>query len=153
MEVLLMSGPPGCGKSRYTHLLRESGKKIYVASADHFFSKTGEYKYDVTKLGEAHLECFKNYMFVLETWDVAPDLSPDYLIVDNTNLNMHDITPYVMVAKAFGIPFKIIKFDVDPEVCASRNLHGVPRAKVFDMAERAKKLHFPKDWNVERIAA
>lgn len=158
MEVLVLVGCAGSGKSTYSHKLRDSGKKISVVSADLFFSKTGEYKFDATKLGEAHLECFKDYMFVLETWDAEWSVlgSPsgaDYLIVDNTNLNMQDITPYTMLAKAYGVPFKIIKFEIDPEVCASRNVHGVPRAKVLDMAERARKLNFPKDWTVERIAA
>lgn len=158
MEVLVLVGCAGSGKSSYTESLKLVGKRVSVVSADLYFMKDGEYKYDITKLAEAHLHCFKNYMFVLETWDsewsvLGEPSGIDYLIVDNTNLNMHDITPYTMLAKAYGVPFRIVKFDIDPEVCAARNVHGVPHKKVLDMAERAKKLHFPKDWIVERVAA
>jgi predicted kinase len=158
MEILIMCGPPGSGKSSYTQKLRDEGKQISVCSADLFFAKTGEYKFDVTKLGEAHKECFKEYLDKCYDWSVTGDICQflevgcQYLVVDNTNLNMQDITPYTMVAKAYDLPFKIVKFDIDPEVCASRNVHGVPRAKVIEMAERGKRLRFPKDWPVEIVS-
>jgi predicted kinase len=150
MEVLIMVGPPGSGKSTFIQQQKDFGWKVIVCSADHFFidEKTGAYNFDASKLGAAHRECFKRYHSAL---DLDGYLNPDYVIVDNTNLFLEHITPYTMLADMFGVPFRIVKFDIDPEVCASRNVHGVPRDKVLQMAERAKKMTFPKNWNVQVI--
>lgn len=152
MEILIMSGPPGSGKSFYTKRLKEQGRKIIICSADHHFidEKTDIYNFKPSEIGEAHKRCYRK--FLKEAYDGAHDCgAPDYLIVDNTNTQLWEITPYTMVATAYDIPFKVVRFMTDPEVCAARNVHGVPADKVREMAERASKLSIPRYWNVEIV--
>lgn len=148
--ILIMSGPPGSGKSTYTKQLRENGFKVHICSADMFFTNplTEEYKFDPKKIGEAHRMCMGNFLRILQWWDKS-DL--DYIVVDNTNTQFWEITPYASVAAALGFDFKIVRFLRDPNLCAERNVHGVPKEKVLEMAERCARLSIPKHWNVEEV--
>lgn len=152
MKVLILSGPPGAGKSTYVKTLQERGLKVEVCSADDWFvdPETGEYKFDPNQLDKAHTSCMGKFLFFLNLPLEEKD-KIDYLIIDNTNTQLWEITPYTSVASAKGYNFKIVKFFVDPEVCANRNIHGVPKNKVLKMAEKLKKLNLPKSWEVETV--
>jgi hypothetical protein len=44
------------------------------------------------------------------------------------------LSPYYLVAKAYGADVKIVRVVCDPEVAAARNAHGVPEAEVRRIA-------------------
>jgi len=51
--------------------------------------------------------------------------TPDTIIVDNTNVNVHSISPYIGVACAFGVLPRIV-YVRDPGTAMQRQQHKVP---------------------------
>jgi len=117
MKVVILSGGPGCGKS--THAKGLTGN-VVIVSADNYFMKSGEYKFDVMKLGEAHAACKRGF---LETLDLG---AADVLVVDNTNTTPIEAAFYVEAATAYDVEVEIVQFDCPPEIGFMRNVHGVP---------------------------
>ncbi len=151
-EVIIVSGIPGSGKSTWV----KNNTNPYmteVFSADTFFlDKNGSYKFDPTKLSQAHSSCLKNFttrLFNLNT--SVKDSCKITLVVDNTNTSAWEIAPYYSLAQAFNIPVKIIRLIVNPHTAFSRNIHGVEKDKVELMAERITKNPLPPFWNIEEI--
>jgi len=143
-KVIILRGCSGAGKSTYIknaynpELIRE------VFSADHFFMKNGEYKYDPTKIGEAHSVCMRKF---LSSAHAVSLYIGDLLIVDNTNISVAEIAPYVAVASAYGLDHEIVTLDCPPE--RATNVHGVPPAQVKAQYKYMKMQEnfFPKYWN------
>lgn len=77
-QVVILSGVSGAGKSTYAEKLLTETQGIKV-SADHYFMWEDTYKFDPTKLGEAHADCFKRFISHLQ----AP-FSWSCVVVDNT---------------------------------------------------------------------
>ena len=143
MKVVLLRGVSGSGKSTYT---RKNYKNSIVCSADHFFTINGQYTFNPSKLGEAHQACIKK--FVLRCTN--EDFNDDTLIVDNTNLTVAEIAPYVQVALAFGHQVEIIRLVCMVAEAAKRNTHGVPFKSVEAMAHRFENLpvYWPKETEI-----
>lgn len=142
MKVIIMQGASGSGKSTYVSKIEG---RTNVCSADHFFMVDGEYKFDPTKLGEAHASCMRDFLFALETavqyQNAALDCGDDdygidAVIVDNTNTTQVEMAPYVAVAAAYGFPVEIVRCVAPAAVCAKRNTHGVPVGACEAMIKR-----------------
>ena len=131
--VIIMRGISGAGKSTYA---KNNFPNAVVCSADTYFIKDG---YDRSKIGEAHKQCFKEFM------DAISILNADCIVIDNTNSQLWEMSPYIAVATFFGYNFEIIEVKQDPDICFARGLHGVPLKKIHDMAKRFQKC-FPW-WN------
>ena len=54
--VIIMRGLPGSGKSTFAKLIADE-----VFEADQFFYKNGKYKYIISKIKEAHDDCFERF--------------------------------------------------------------------------------------------
>lgn len=124
MKIVILRGLPGSGKSHFAESLRhEVNGHVMVCSADDFFiGPSGEYDFDPRKLSEAHAACFRKYvMGLLRAVDRAT-----VLLVDNTNLNRWELSPYVQAAMAFKIPAVIYTVKCNPERAYERNIHKVP---------------------------
>lgn len=138
MRVLILSGISGSGKSTYVEKLRQeaekTGTKVMVVSADHFFEKGGEYKFDHTKLGEAHAACLRSFLSELDAGRIMPKI----LIVDNTNTTDLEMAPYYAIAKAFSAEVELVTLLCNPKVAAARNKHGVPLASCEAMDRRIR---------------
>lgn len=127
-----------------------------VVSADDFFMVDGEYKFDPSKLPEAHSKCLRGFVSFLQDNGVGKvrkvtilrgipgsgkstfvnqhlSMMGD-LVVDNTNTSVAEIAPYAALALAYGADLEIITLDVDPSV--AQNVHGVPLEGVQRMAAR-----------------
>jgi hypothetical protein len=68
-RVIVMQGISGSGKSVLARKLAEAERRPgrpggYVVSADDYFYRLGGgvYKYEFSKIGEAHDECFRNFI-------------------------------------------------------------------------------------------
>lgn len=116
-KLICLSGVSGSGKSTFAATLSN-----FVVSADDFFIKEGKYNFDVRLLPKAHGACFRSCISYLAQ-------SFETVVVDNTSTNVEDISPYALVATAFGYDFESVINHVDildlPK-CVNRNKHGTP---------------------------
>lgn len=155
-NILIMRGLPGSGKSTLT---REICKQLFphgvqslVCSADNFFTdEEGNYNFDITKLSEAHDACFASFIEFCElvNWfrkEKDAEMR-DVCIVDNTNLSLFELSPYIMYARQAKIPVHIVEMWTPDgmdrrqhiELCFSRQTHGVPRNVIEAMANRMEQ--------------
>ena len=124
MEKILTicRGIPGSGKSTFAKTL---GGQHY--EADMFFiDEEGNYKFDVTKIKEAHQWC----QSIVKT-----DMILEYpkIVVSNTSTEEWEMEPYFTLAKEYGYTvFTIVVENRHGGV----NQHGVPEEKVEQMKNR-----------------
>lgn len=152
MKVIVLQGIPGSGKSTLARKILDEVPDSYpcyrvIVSADNYFMRDGQYRFDKNELGNAHASCLRNFtkaMMASFNWPSSKDL----LIVDNTNTILLDMAPYAQLALAFGAELEVLRVEVDPEAAAARNTHGVPTKKVLEMHERMMKLKLPARWNL-----
>jgi predicted kinase len=123
MKVTILRGISGSGKTT----LAEGRKKmadgeVHILSADDFMVRFGEYVWDASMLQEAHMTCLRDFTaYVWRNNKQAP--APGCLIVDNTNTQMIEVTPYYRLAEAFGLEVKVITLLCDPQVAWMRSMH------------------------------
>jgi len=136
-KVIIMQGVPGSGKSTF---IRALPGKVAVYSADHYFEHYGEYRFDPSKLGEAHAACMRGFIGQLGRYQNVT------VVVDNTNTTVLEVAPYMAVAAAYGCEVEIVRVKCDPEVAAARNVHGVPLHAVRRMADNIAQFKAPPFW-------
>lgn len=148
MQVKIMRGISGAGKSTYARKIafeaHTQGLLPMICSADDFFVGPDGYKFNPSNLGQAHKYCMSRFLRCL-----MDNMSP--VIVDNTNLNIEDISPYVAVGEALGYEVEIIQINTDPELAGRRNLHGVPQNKVYEMYRRLTSGAISRRWKVTQV--
>ena len=147
-RVLVLSGLPGAGKTRYAIAAREAfmhapggrNRICDILSTDDFhIDARGQYVYQSGRISEAHAWCFRRF---LELLPVSQQLSAhDILwIIDNTNTQALEIAPYVLAARAHGYSAEIVRLECPLDVALRRNTHGVPEEVIKRMATN---LQFP----------
>lgn len=124
-----------------------------VCSADHFWVQLdGSYKFDPTRLPEAHAACFRKFVAALSTYDgprhvtvlrgvpgsgkstyVCNNTHTLGIVVDNVASTVAEVAPYAAAALAFGFRLSIVTLRCDPKVAGARNIHGVPQYRVESM--------------------
>lgn len=145
--VYIFRGLPGSGKSTKA---KELPVPRRIVSADDFFMVDGVYRYDPSRIGEAHGQCMR---FAIE--HIQRHAIP--LVIDNTNISNIEIAPYVLLAQAYGWGHKIIALHTTDVAlvaeCAVRNTHGVPAELVATMFERllTELSATPSWWNQEIV--
>lgn len=132
MKVIILSGIPGAGKSTLAR------KFDFVVSADDYF--IGK-PFDPSKLSEAHALCFKNFLSALS------GLLP-VIVVDNTNLNVWEISPYMLAAAAYGVEAKVVRISCGFEEAFKRQIHDVPRVTLARMHVQFLKRDVLPWWKV-----
>jgi predicted kinase len=78
----------------------------------------------------------------------------DYLVVDNTNIRITDITPYIRIAQAYKYDVSVSYINTDIEISKSRNVHNVPDSVYEKMQQDFETMIsvWPKDFpNIEYI--
>jgi predicted kinase len=120
--LYIVRGIPGSGKSTFAKTL---GGQHY--EADMFFiDEEGNYKFDVTKIKDAHQWC----QSIVKT-----DMILEYpkIIVSNTSTQEWEMEPYFTLAKEYGYTvFTIVVENRHGGV----NQHGVPEDKLEQMRNR-----------------
>jgi predicted kinase len=118
--LTLVRGLPGAGKSTFAKTLGG----IHI-EADHYFMKDGEYKFDASKLKQAHEYCRTS----AEGW-----MMEGYnIVVSNTFTQEWEMYAYYGLAEKYG-------YRVHSVIVENRhdgiNVHGCPVEKVKEMKDR-----------------
>ena len=128
-KVTILIGIPGSGKS--TWAARQEGATVVNADRYHI-GADGVYRYSVANAGKAHLWCYRAFLDALERRD-------DHIIVDNTNTQNWERSPYVKHAQLCGYTVEFKRFRCPVELAAKRNVHGVSREIIEKMASRIEE--------------
>jgi predicted kinase len=120
-ELFLLRGVPGAGKSTLAKSLGGSHME-----ADKYFMDKGEYKFDPTKLKDAHAWC-RNAVSV---WMVN---NTEKIVVSNTFTMEWEMQPYYDLAEKYG--YRVYSLIVENRH-SGVNQHGVPEEKLVQMKNR-----------------
>ena len=121
-SLIIVRGMPGSGKS--TLAAKLAALEYYNHfETDQFWMVDGEYKFDMSRIKEAHQWCQDS---------VREKLTKGYgVVVSNTFTTQKEMKPYFDMAKEFGIRPQVI-------LCQGNygNIHNVPTDVLARMAER-----------------
>ena len=119
-HLILVRGIPGSGKSTFAKLICNQH-----VEADMFFELDGEYKFDSSKLKQAHEWC-KNKA---EGW-----MKNGYNVaVSNTFSQDWEMQPYFELAKKYGY---MVHSLIKENRHEGKNIHNVPEEKLEQMKNR-----------------
>lgn len=115
-QIVLIRGVPGSGK---TTMAKAKYADHQLVEADMFFERNGKYKYDSSKIKNAHKWCQQT----AKQW-----LDMGYnVVVANTFTRVWELQPYMNM----GYPVKIVEAMGNYD-----NVHGVPSAIINKMRKR-----------------
>lgn len=126
VTLYLIRGIPGSGKTTFAESLFYASLVDRVFEADQFFiDNEGEYKFNASKLGEAHTYCQNNTRYALKAgWNVA---------VSNTSTTEKEVETYRKIAEECDADFVSI---VVENRHGGVNQHNVPENKIQQMKQR-----------------
>ena len=129
-KLYIVRGLQGSGKS--TFALDLVGSDFLVCEADKYFMVDGEYKFDGSKLKEAHESC-RNLVETYMKDSLMNDQFYREIAVSNTFTQAWEMQPYLDLAKQYGyMVFTIIVENRHGGV----NQHGVPDEALTRMKDR-----------------
>lgn len=120
--LYLIRGLPGSGKSTLAKSLVASPDQHW--EADMFFVQAdGTYKYDPSKIKEAHKWCQKKVEQMMKT---GQDV-----VVSNTFVRLWELSPYQRMAERYGYVTKIIECHAN-----FGSVHNVPKRVIKRMKDQ-----------------
>ena len=129
-KLYLVRGLPGSGKSTFAEAL--VGSDFLVCEADKYFIVDGEYKFDGTKIKQAHEWC-KNRVEIMMKDSLVNDQFYREIAVSNTFTQEWEMEDYYKLAEKYGyMVFSVIVENRHGGV----NQHGVPDVKLAQMKNR-----------------
>jgi len=144
--MYILRGLPGSGKTYLANTLNEShNKEGVILSTDDFYAQDGTYKFDPTKISEAH-------RFNQERCKEHCEKGTNPIIIDNTNVKRWEAKNYVELAMQYNYEIEIREPDTpwwkskNVEELAQKTQHGVPADKIQKMLDR-----WDEDFTVDSI--
>lgn len=125
-ELFLLRGLPGSGKSTLAAQLGGS-----LVEADRYFMQYGEYKFDASKLKEAHAWCRDQVRKWMEVDNAGYDV--DRIVVSNTFTQEWEMKPYYELAEKYG--YRVYSIVVENRH-GGKNVHNVPDEAIDKMRKR-----------------
>ncbi len=118
LEVILMRGLSGSGKSTRAATLAAQ-RNCVIVSADHYFTDaSGRYSFNIKQLSKAHDSCLLKYIDAL--------LAGKSVVVDNVNSSYEHFEKYLKIALLAGAKISVEEItSVSVDECIRRNIHGV----------------------------
>ena len=148
-KMIIMRGLPGSGKSflarqiyDYLHHKHcyDDGKRPIILSTDDYFMVGDIYKWDASLIGAAHKWNQRRVSIVCNLgYNV---------IVDNTNLTVQEMHPYLQIANDFeywvelAVPQTGWAFST--ATCTEKTTHNVPYATIVNMHGRFESCVLPR---------
>jgi predicted kinase len=130
--LYIVRGVPGSGKSTLARKITPWSNN--VCEADSFFeNEKGEYRFDMTKLHEAHEFCYNKVKSCMENGE-------EIVTVANTFVKFWEYEKYITLAKVFGYATMIIGCHGN-----FKNTHGVPEEVVSRMKKNFEPTRDPKE--------
>ena len=131
--LIILRGIPGSGKSTFAKYLVDDADFL-VCETDKYFTdeKTGEYKFDSTKLKYAHKYC----QDLVETYMSDSLINNQFynkIVVSNTMTMEWEMKPYFELAEKYG--YKVFTIIMENRH-NGKNVHGVPEDKLEIMKNR-----------------
>lgn len=134
--LILVRGISGCGKTTLARQLAPLGRRIMLDADTFFLDEDGEYRFDPSKLPEAHAWCQAQAELAMKVGM--------HVIVHNTFTQRWEMEPYILMADEYEYRATVVSlYDggrTDEEL-AARNSHGVPLDGISRMRER-----YEHDW-------
>lgn len=123
--LTIVRGLPGSGKSTLASRLasKVTNRVAYVFEADQYFERDGSYKFDASKLKEAHQWCQAITEHNLKNGGAV--------FVANTFTQRWEYQPYLDMAKELGVKVQVIDVHGD-----FGSIHGVPEETMTRMRNR-----------------
>jgi len=131
-ELVLIRGLPGSGKTTMARVLAQVGYEHF--EADQFFMVDGVYRYDASRIRDAHAWCQRKTLEALALGR--------RVVVSNTFTRLQEMEQY----RAMTSNVRVIEAKG-----RWQNVHGVPNERLRQMAERWEPLP-PLDPQIERRA-
>jgi len=129
-KLYIVRGLPGSGKSTFAGAL--VGSDFLVCEADKYFIVDGEYKFDGTKIKQAHEWCRTKVETYMKD-SLVNDQFYREIAVSNTFTQEWEMEAYYKLAEQYGyMVFSIIVENRHGGV----NEHGVPADKLEQMKNR-----------------
>lgn len=132
-KLILIRGTSGSGKSTLARWYHQRYEDSVWLEADMYFHHGNGYRFDPTKLREAHDWCQTTARVMLQ--------QGHDVIVSNTFTRIWEMQPYLDMAHDLGVPVTVYRMDQQFE-----NTHGVPETVVSTQRERFE------DYNGEVLA-
>ena len=127
-NLYLLRGLPGSGKST---LAREIGDAF--VEADMFFMSDGEYKFDGSKIKDAHAWCKSTVREWMEINDNTWGIEFANIAVSNTFTQEWEMEDYYKLAEEYG--YKVFSMIVENRH-GGVNIHECPEEKLEQMKNR-----------------
>ena len=125
-QLILLRGLPGSGKSTLAKQLVGDKDYCHKEADMYFVDRDGNYKFDPTKIKDAHAWCKSEIEFAMK-YEHTP------VVVSNTFTQEWEMDAYFEMAKEFG-------YQVHSIIVENRhggmNLHGCPEDKIEQMRNR-----------------
>ena len=125
-QLILLRGLPGSGKSTLAKQLVGDKDYCHKEADMYFVDRDGNYKFDPTKIKDAHAWCKSEIEFAMK-YEHTP------VVVSNTFTQEWEMDAYFEMAKEFG-------YQVHSIIVENRhggmNLHGCPEDKIDQMRNR-----------------
>lgn len=129
--LVLLRGVPGSGKTTLAHHMWSSG---VIFEADQFFyNVNGEYKFDGSKLAEAHASCRNSVEAAMQENHATAGRHYPEIVVSNTFTREWEMQAYFDLAKKYD--YNVVSLIVENRH-GGKNVHGVPDEKVQEMRDR-----------------
>jgi len=123
MNLILIRGVSGSGKTTLAEAITD---KENICTADDFFMVNGEYKFDVTKLGQAHAYCQTKCRLRMA-------VGTPLIVVANTFTREKEMKEYFNLAEEFG--YRVHSVIVENRH-GGTNIHNVPEETLSAMIKR-----------------
>lgn len=128
--LTLVRGLPGSGKSTFANWI---WAHYAVFEADKYFMVDGEYKFDPSKLKEAHAWCLNEVKSRMEENKESQGRYYPEITVSNTFTQEWEMKPYIDLANQYG--YTIFTIIVENRH-GNSSVHNVPEETMVKMKDR-----------------
>lgn len=140
VTVHVLQGLPGSGKTTFVRRQCRA-ESTTICSADRFLvGDDGVYRFTPERVQAAHEHCLRAFVEALQTG------ASKHVVVDNTNLTVAEMAPYIALGRAYGAQIRIWHLDASPAVCRARQRHPVPADTWATMMQQLDEFSAPPWW-------